>query len=167
MVDKVIRKCIEWTLIVFLGAMVVLVFGNVVLRYGFNSGIIFSEEASRFLFMWITLLAAMLALQEGAHLGMTSIVASLPVRGQRIVRFISDSVILVCCLLLTDGTWKQVSLAMTDRAPVTGIPLGIIFSGVLICSCGMIVILLRSLWRQLSGKMPANELIPQQDQGAD
>ena len=55
MIDKLVRKFIEWTLIVFLGAMVVLVFGNVVLRYGFNSGIIFSEEASRFLFMWITL----------------------------------------------------------------------------------------------------------------
>lgn len=167
MIDKVVRKFIEWILIIFLGAMVILVFGNVVLRYGFNSGIIFSEEASRFLFMWITLLAAMLALQEGAHLGMTSIVASLPVKGQRVVRFISDSLILVCCLLLTDGTWKQVTLAMTDRAPVTGIPLGIIFSGLLICSAGMIVILLRSLWRQLTGRMSQSELIPHQDPGAE
>jgi TRAP-type C4-dicarboxylate transport system permease small subunit len=166
-VDKFVRKFIEWTLIVFLGAMVVLVFGNVVLRYGFNSGIIFSEEASRFLFMWITLLAAMLALQEGAHLGMTSIVASLPIKGRRIVRFISDSLMLVCCVLLTDGTWKQVSIAMTDRAPVTGIPLGVVFSGLLVCRAGMIIILCRSLWRQATGQMPVAELIPNQDQGAE
>ncbi|MEY3629229.1 MAG: hypothetical protein RLY91_995 [Pseudomonadota bacterium] len=167
MIDKVVRKFIEWTLIVFLGAMVVLVFGNVVLRYGFNSGIIFSEEASRFLFMWITLLAAMLALQEGAHLGMTSVVASLPIKGQRIARFVSDSVMLVCCVLLTDGTWKQVTIAMTDRAPVTGIPLGVVFSGLLVCSAGMIIILCRSLWRQATGQMQAAELIPNQDQGAE
>ena len=167
MIDKLVRKSIEWTLIIFLGAMVVLVFGNVVLRYGFNSGIVFSEEVSRFLFMWVTLLAAMLALQEGAHLGMTTIVASLPVKGQRIVRFISDSLMLVCCMLLIDGTWKQVTIAMTDRAPVTGIPLGVVFSGLLVCSAGMIITLCRSLWRQVTGRMSAQDLIPHQDQGAE
>lgn len=40
-------KGMEWLLIAILGLMVVLVFGNVVLRYGFNSGIVFSEEVSR------------------------------------------------------------------------------------------------------------------------
>lgn len=33
--------------------MVVLVFGNVVLRYAFNSGITVSEELSRWLFVWL------------------------------------------------------------------------------------------------------------------
>src|SRR5437764_405167 len=42
-----------------LALMVVLVFGNVVLRYGFNSGITVSEELSRWLFVWMTLLGAM------------------------------------------------------------------------------------------------------------
>ena len=35
-----------------LAIMVVLVFGNVVMRYGFNSGITLSEELSRWLFVW-------------------------------------------------------------------------------------------------------------------
>ena len=34
----------EALLVLMLGAMVVMVFGNVVLRYGFNSGLDFSEE---------------------------------------------------------------------------------------------------------------------------
>ena len=34
--------------------MVVLVFGNVVLRYAFNSGLTMSEEVSRWLFVWLT-----------------------------------------------------------------------------------------------------------------
>jgi hypothetical protein len=41
-----------------LAAMVVLVFGNVVLRYGFNSGIAVSEELSRWLFVWLTFMGA-------------------------------------------------------------------------------------------------------------
>ncbi|MGY2938439.1 TRAP-type C4-dicarboxylate transport system permease small subunit [Bradyrhizobium sp. GM6.1] len=52
-----------------LAVMVVLVFGNVVLRYGFNSGIAISEELSRWLLVWLTFLGAVVAMREHAHLG--------------------------------------------------------------------------------------------------
>ncbi|MBU0892182.1 MAG: TRAP transporter small permease subunit, partial [Gammaproteobacteria bacterium] len=48
----------------FLAAMVVLVFGNVVLRYVFNTGITISEELSRWLFVWLTFMGAVVALRE-------------------------------------------------------------------------------------------------------
>ena len=52
-----------------LAVMVVLVFGNVVLRYGFNSGIAISEELSRWLLVWLTFLGAIVAVREHSHLG--------------------------------------------------------------------------------------------------
>ena len=63
-----------------LAAMVVMVFGNVVLRYGFNSGITASEELSRWLFVWMTYLGAVVALRNRAHLGTDSVVSRLPRR---------------------------------------------------------------------------------------
>ncbi len=158
MVPRFAMRFIEWVLIGLLGVMVVLVFGNVVLRYGFNSGLVFSEEVSRFVFMWLTLLGALVAMHDGAHLGMNSVIAALPVWGQRIFRFTSDSLMLVCCALLGHGTWRQVVLAMDDHAPVTGISMGLIFSGLLVCAGGMGLMLIASLWRQLTGQMPAEEL---------
>lgn len=158
MIPRVVIRLIEWLLIVLLGVMVLLVFGNVVLRYGFNSGIVFSEEVSRFIFMWLTLLGALVAMHDGAHLGMNSVIAALPVWGQRIARFASDALMLGCCGLLAHGTWKQVSLAMDDHSPVTGVPMGLVFSGLLVTSVGIGLLLLHSLWRQLSGGMPAAEL---------
>ena len=62
--------------------MVVLVFGNVVLRYAFNSGITVSEELSRWLFVWMTFVGAVVALRDHAHLGMDSVVSRLPHVGQ-------------------------------------------------------------------------------------
>ena len=62
-------KLVENVLIVMFAIMAILVFGNVVLRYGFNSGIVFSEEVSRFLFMWLTLIGALIVLREHGHLG--------------------------------------------------------------------------------------------------
>ena len=47
-------RFLEWLIALALAVMVVLVFGNVVLRYGFNSGITVSEEVSRWLFVWLT-----------------------------------------------------------------------------------------------------------------
>ncbi len=70
--NRWIERCctaIEVLIAAALAVMVVLVFGNVVLRYGFNSGITVSEEVSRWLFIWITFLGAVVALQEHGHLG--------------------------------------------------------------------------------------------------
>lgn len=78
---------VEWVLVVMFGIMAILVFGNVVLRYGFNSGIVFSEEVSRFLFMWLTLIGALIVMKDHGHLGMNSLVSRLGERGQRICRF--------------------------------------------------------------------------------
>ena len=62
--------------------MVILVFGNVVLRYGFNSGIAISEELSRWLLVWLTFLGAIVALREHAHLGVDTLVRALSARAE-------------------------------------------------------------------------------------
>ena len=153
-------KCVEMILIVMFGIMAVLVFGNVVLRYGFNSGIVFSEEASRFMFMWLTLIGALIVMKDHGHLGMSSVVDRLGERGQRVCRFTADLLTLVCCLLLAHGTWKQVIIGMDDLAPVTGIPMGYVQSSLLFFGIGMVLVLGYSLWRQLTGRMPREELVP-------
>jgi len=90
---------------------------------------------------------------------MNSVIAALPLAGRRIMRFVADSTMLGCCLLLAWGTWQQVVLAMADRAPVTGIPMGVVFSALLVSSLGMACLLAHDVWRQISGQMPANELV--------
>ena len=160
MFSRLLVKGMEWLLICIFGSMVVLVFGNVVLRYGFNSGIVFSEEASRFMFMWLTLIGALIVMKDHGHLGMSSVVDRLGERGRRVCRFTADLLTLVCCLLLAHGTWKQVIIGMDDHAPVTGIPMGIVQSALFISSVGMALVLAYGLWRQLTGRMPKDELIP-------
>ena len=59
-------KLLEFLVVACLVAMVIMVFGNVVLRYGFNSGITVSEEMSRYCFIWLTYIGAMIAMREAA-----------------------------------------------------------------------------------------------------
>ena len=58
---KLLSRCervIEWLLALALAVMVLLVFGNVVLRYAFDSGIASAEEVSRLMFVWLVFLGA-------------------------------------------------------------------------------------------------------------
>ena len=160
-------KGIEWMLITMLALMAILVFGNVILRYVFNSGIVFSEEISRFLFMWINLIGALIVLREHGHLGVSSLVEKFGERGQRICRLIADILTFACCVLLIDGTWKQVIIGMDDNAPVTGIPMGYIQLSLLFAGIGMLGVLGCSLWRQMTGRMPREELFPRSDVTSD
>ena len=77
-VEAAFFRFLEWLMVFLLAAMVVMVFGNVVLRYGFNSGIDVSEEMSRYFFVWLTYIGAMVAMREGGHLGVDTLVKHLP-----------------------------------------------------------------------------------------
>ena len=85
-----------------LAVMVVLVFGNVVLRYGFNSGITISEELSRWLLVWLTFLGAIVAVREHAHLGVDSW-SDAAAQGKRICFILNYGLMLYANWLLLRG----------------------------------------------------------------
>ena len=87
LLDAVITRfcrAIDLLIAAALAVMVVLVFGNVVLRYACNSGIAVGEEVSRWLFVWLCFLGAVVAMKEGGHLGTDMLVSRLPVAGRAI-----------------------------------------------------------------------------------
>ena len=65
---------------VALGVMALAVFVNVVLRYGFGSGIAASEELSRLLFVWMVFIGASAAYPAGEHMAFTCLTSSLQSR---------------------------------------------------------------------------------------
>lgn len=103
-----------------LAIMVVLVFGNVVLRYGFNSGLAFSEEVSRWLFVWLTFMGAVVALHEKAHMGLGEVVSALSPKVQRICHLIALVLMLWVTYLILTGSWAQTLINASNAAPVTG-----------------------------------------------
>ena len=163
MFTRLLVRSLEWVLISILGLMVILVFGNVVLRYGFNSGITFSEEVSRFLFVWMVFLGSVLMLRDNGHLGVHTLTKMLPLAGKKICKLVSDLTVLACCVLLTIGGWQIVKMNMVNIAPISEIPLGVVYLACLFCSVGMGVLLIGSIYRLLSGTMTEQEMCPDFD----
>ena len=146
-------------MVVFLAIMVVLVFGNVVLRYGFNSGITVSEELSRWLFVWITFMGAIVALQEGTHLGTDMLVSRLPVAGKKICLAISHLLMLFICWLLFKGSLDQIKVNLTTTSAAMEVSMAIFYASGLVCAVSGAVILLNQFWRLVTGQLSESELI--------
>ena len=153
-------RLLKGVIAVFLAIMVVLVFGNVVLRYAFNSGITVSEELSRWLMVWLTFLGAIVALREHSHLGVDTLVRALSATGKCICFVLSYGLMLYADWLLTLGSWKQTVLTFGDSAPASGISVGLFFySSGLVFGVSAGIILLLDLVRVLSGNVSEEDLI--------
>ncbi len=152
-------RALELLLAALLLAMVVMVFGNVVLRYGFNSGITVSEELSRFCFVWLTFVGAVVAMRDGAHLGMSNVVDRLPRTGKVACAAINQVLIVACCVLLVWGTVRQHQINATTYAPVTNMSMIWIFGMGYVTGIAIALLALHKLWRILTGSITNAELI--------
>jgi TRAP-type transport system small permease protein len=142
-----------------LTGMVVLVFGNVVLRYGFNSGIVVSEEAARWLLVWLTFLGAIVALREHKHLGIDTLVRKLSPRTKRIVFVINYALMLYADWLLLLGSWRQMLITASDRSPAASLPVGLFYASGVVFGVSAAVILIYDITRVLLGHVHENELV--------
>jgi TRAP-type C4-dicarboxylate transport system permease small subunit len=152
-------KALNTLIALFLAIMVVLVFGNVVLRYAFNSGITVSEEVSRWLFVWLTFLGAIVALKEHGHLGTDMLVSRLPLLGKKICLVIGQLLMLYICWLLFSGSLDQARINWDVAAPVTGASTAIFYAAGVVFAVSAALLLVRELWRALTGQLSEAELV--------
>lgn len=156
-------KALDAVIALFLAIMVVLVFGNVVLRYAFSSGITVSEEVSRWLFVWITFLGAIVALKEHGHLGTDLLVSRLPVIGKKACLVISQLLMLYVAWLLFQGSWQQARINLDVAAPVTGASTALFYGAGVVFAASAALLLLRELVRALTGRVKEAELVMVQE----
>ncbi|RRN05402.1 TRAP transporter small permease [Bibersteinia trehalosi] len=153
--DKVIHytsKTLEFFVVAILATMSCLVFLNVVLRYGFNSSINITEEVSRYLFIWLTFLGAVLAFNANQHVKVTILTARLSPKKQRVLQLLTDTLMLFCCYLMVQGSFVQFQLNLDNIAPISGIPTGITYLAGLIAGAFialLLIIRLGSTMRQI------------------
>jgi len=138
-VTAFVTVALERVIVACLGLMMVLVFGNVVLRYGFDSGIAVSEEVSRLLFVWLVFLGAILASREHAHLGVDSVVRRLSAHGRKVCVTISAAMMLGCCAIFFVGAWRQTGINLGNSMPVSDLSYAWLYAVGLVFAVGMAI----------------------------
>ncbi len=162
---EALYRALEFVMVLCIGTMLVMVFGNVVLRIFFNTGIDLSEEIPRFAFVWMTFLGAIVGMRKRAHLGVDVVVKMLPVAGQKICWGLSQSVMLVCCGYIVYGTWLQHDIIKGNASPVAQISMLWVFGVSYVSGTGIGLICLSNLVRLAMGRVDDKELCDVTEEG--
>jgi TRAP-type C4-dicarboxylate transport system permease small subunit len=156
-------RLIGYLIAAMLALMVVLVFGNVFMRYAFNSGFTLSEELSRWLFVWLTFLGAVIALRENGHLGTDMLVGKLGPLGKRVCMGLALLLMLYCLWLLFKGSYDQAMVNLTSTSAVMEVPMAWLYGSGMVLSVLGAPILLADLWRLVTGQVDDDHLLLMQE----
>ena len=140
-----IWAAIEALLAVLMAIMIVLVFANVVLRYGFESGLRQSVELSRLGFVWISMLGAAVVLRRGEHLAVSEFAVALFPRAVPYLQKLIWLVVLGTVTMLVWGAAKQTLANWQNISPLTGLPSALFYLSGVIAGVLMAVIAIANL----------------------
>ena len=123
-------------LAICLGVMAVAVFVNVVLRYGFGSGLPASEELSRLLFVWMVFIGATAAYPAGEHMAFTSLVGALKHKPRLMLAMtlLIRLLVLLGCALIAWGAWQQVVVGLDSYSVVLNYPTALLPLPAFLCA---------------------------------
>lgn len=150
------ERLLRWLMVLIIGTMTMLVFVNVVLRYGFNSNLTITEEIGRYLFVWLTFLGSISAFIRHRHVRVDTFLLIMPAKLRRAVMVLSDLSMLACCGLIFIGGWQLTKANTENYLPVSDIPVATLYFASIPFSVIMGALLVMRLWR----------LLFQHDQGA-
>jgi TRAP-type C4-dicarboxylate transport system permease small subunit len=156
--DRVFRG-VEILMAVFLATMVLLMFLNVILRFIFSTGFVWSEEITRLCFIYLVYFGTVAAYRDNQHLGVDTLIDKVPPLVQKILYTVVQLIIIWVMWLLAQGSWDLAVQNLNNRWVATQFPRALI-DGVGVVTGGAIALIaLGNLYRLLVQKRSVNELL--------
>ena len=146
-----LARAIENLMALCLAVMALAVFVNVVLRYGFGTGVAASEELSRLLFVWLVFIGATIAYPRGEHMAFTGLLSVLRERpaATQALTVVIRLLVVVACAMLARGAWQQVVVGLGSHSVVLGYSTALLPLPALLCS---LAIGLMAAWELLKNR---------------
>lgn len=154
MLKNVINSLEETIIALLLASMTLLVFVEVVMRFGFGTGIMWGEELTLHLSAWMVLFGASYGIKAGSHIGVDALVKILPPTARKIVSGVAIAACLLYCGLFIQGAWVYLAKMHLIQIELEDMPIQkwVAHSILLI---GMVLIalrLLQLLWGIFTGR---------------
>ena len=124
--DRALLRANRWAVIGMLGAMAAMVFVNVALRFTTDRSLLWVEETSRYLMIWLTFLGSGLVLRYGGHVGIDTLQEALP-RHAAAIRAVIFIILLGFFALMVWVGMRYAAFAWKQTTPVLQIPIGAVY----------------------------------------
>jgi C4-dicarboxylate transporter DctQ subunit len=163
MIRQLIDQAEEGVISLLLVAMTLLVFYEVILRFGFGTGISWGQEATLHLSAWFVLFGVSYGIKVGAHIGVDAFVRLFPPLGQRILTGIAVLLALVYCGLFIYGAWvylekmHMIGIDLEDIPIQTWLAHSILLVGLVFLSLRLLGLLWRVIRGEATGFQQTNE----------
>lgn len=108
-------------------AMVAITFTQVVARYAFSNSLSWSEEAGRYIFVWMTFLGAAMAVRNRQHVNLDMLVNNLPRFLQKTCLVISYLSMMVFTSVLIYGGFKFVARGSRQISSALELPMHYVY----------------------------------------
>lgn len=107
--------------VLFGGSMVLIVIAGVIARYVMNNPFAWTEEASRFLMIWMVLIGMSVVTRNRQDLCVEFLVIKFPVILQRLIKLVNEILIMVFLCILTVKGFQMAVNAKMQIVPSLGI----------------------------------------------
>jgi TRAP-type C4-dicarboxylate transport system permease small subunit len=142
-----LEQVLGTTCAVFLGAMLVVVFGQVLMRYVLRTPFPWGEELARFLEIWLTFMGASLAFLVGGHASIQMLRDRLPEKARRMTRVGIALLAGLFFLILVVKGMRLVLFTWSDQSPALSLPFGIVYLALPVASGIILLIQIRDIWQ--------------------
>lgn len=154
---RIINMAEEAIISLLLLATTLLVFADVVMRFGFGTGWLWSQELTLHLSAWFVLFGASYGVKVGSHIGMDAFVRLFPSIGRRILTGIACILALTYCGLILYGSWiylakmKKIGIYLEDLDIQTWVAHSILFVGFIFLTVRLFIVLINVLSGKADG----------------
>ena len=136
----------------FISVTTILVVINIIMRYIFNSGLVWSEEVATGCFVWSVFIGAVAVFKHRGHVGVDIIVKKMPQGVQKAVALITDIILVALNGYMSYPSILYISKSYTKMTPVLGISSVYVSSSVLIAFVLMTIYSVKFVWQDLRGQ---------------
>jgi C4-dicarboxylate transporter DctQ subunit len=154
MVVRLINNLEEIIIALLLATMTLLVFVEVVLRFGFGIGLMWSQELTLHLSAWMVLFGVSYGIKVGSHIGVDALVKILPSAVRKIVGSVAVIACLIYCGLFSYGSWvylskmHQIGIELDDMPIQKWVAHSILLIGMVLMAIRLLIL----LWGIFTGK---------------
>jgi TRAP-type C4-dicarboxylate transport system permease small subunit len=124
--------------------------------FGFSFS--WSEELTRFLLVWLSMLGAAVLLRRDDHIRMELLAEHLPPRARLVLSFLLRLLILAFLVILVQQSWIAAGARAVTHSPALGLSMRIPYLAIPVAAVLMIFVTLVNLWGEalrLTGRLPA------------
>ncbi len=115
--DRLLSKLEKYFTTFLMGAILATGAAQVMMRYLFNSSLVWSEELMRYMFIWMILVGAAVTFRNDGHIEIDFFTGLLPAKFRKLLFYLAKGLIIFTLLLLIPAGFD---LAIRSKSSLTG-----------------------------------------------